>query len=203
MSDSASPSDTRPSLLVRLRDARDQDAWQTFVAVYAPLVYRHCRRRGMQDADAADVAQDVLTEVARSLRTFEYRPERGRFRDWLGTLTRHQIGRFLTRKERAPAGNPAPLPEDATAPAADPEWVEDFNAQVLRAALDRTRPHFEAVTWQAFEMVWLHQRPAAETADALGVALDKVYVAKSRVLKRLQEEVLDLAEDLPQFVPLG
>ncbi len=77
---------TRPSLLARVRDVRDADAWQTFVTLYAPLVYRYVRQRGLQDADAADLTQDVMSAVARSIRTFEYRPERGRFRDWLRTI---------------------------------------------------------------------------------------------------------------------
>src|SRR5947209_5492287 len=98
----ATPSDfsTRPSLLVRLRDAGDTESWQTFVQTYAPAVYRYCRKQGLQDADAADVAQDVLVQVVRSMRTFHYQPERGRFRDWMGTVTRHQVARFLERRHR-------------------------------------------------------------------------------------------------------
>ena len=61
---------TQPSLLLRFRDASDAESWRTFVSVYAPLIYRSCRRRGLQDADAADVGQEVLTQVARSIRDF-------------------------------------------------------------------------------------------------------------------------------------
>src|SRR5581483_3188670 len=72
MSDESASQSTRPSLLMRLRDAGDAGAWATFVDVYTPLVYGYLRRRGLQDADAADVAQEVMTEVARSIRAFEY-----------------------------------------------------------------------------------------------------------------------------------
>src|SRR5262245_51158989 len=85
---------TRPSLLVRLRDAGDSASWQTFVDLYGPVLYRYARRRGLQDADATDVAQEVLAEVARCIRAFEYQPERGRFRDWLGTVLCRRLARF-------------------------------------------------------------------------------------------------------------
>jgi RNA polymerase sigma-70 factor (ECF subfamily) len=80
---------------------------------------------------------------------------------------------------------------------ADPVWSAEFNAQILRAALEKVRPLFGPATWSAFAGVWLENRTAAETASALGVSLEAVYVAKSKVLKRLEEEVLALAEDVP------
>ncbi len=205
MTDSASRQ-TPPSLLVRIRDARDAESWQTFVDLYAPLIYGYCRRRGLQEADAADVSQEVLLQVARSIRGFEYQPERGRFRDWLGAVTRGKVVRWRERQGRAVngAGGTGDDPLAAVAaPDADPEWAAAFNGHVLRAALERTRPHFEPATWRAFELEWLGDRPAAEVARTLGVAVTAVYVAKSRVLKRLREEVLLLAEDVPQRVPLG
>jgi RNA polymerase sigma-70 factor (ECF subfamily) len=191
---------------MRLRDIADTDSWQTFVKTYAPLIYSYCRHRGVQDADAADIAQEVLTQVAQSMRTFEYRPERGRFRDWLGTVTRHKMSRFLRQLERGPraAGGDAALDNlsQAVAPEADTEWSAEFNAQVLRVSLERIRPLFEPDTWRAFERVWKDNQPALETAQELSLSIDKVYAAKSRVLKRLREEILMLAEDLPQCAPL-
>ncbi len=193
---------TRASLLVRLRDPTDGDSWQTFLDTYGPLLYHYSRRRGLQDADAADVAQDTLTEVVRAIRTFEYRPEIGRFRDWLGTLAFHKLMRFLERRKRReiPAGGDSALqgPPRAECPTPDAEWIDEFNAQLLRVAQGRIRGHFEPTTWRAFELAWLENRPAPEVARDLGVTIEKVYVAKARVLKRLEEEVLMLAEDAPQ-----
>src|SRR3954470_19529751 len=91
---------TRPSLLVRIKDARDDDAWTTFVQTYAPLVYCYCRRRGLLGQDAADVVQEVMAQVARSARDFEYQPERGRFRDWLGTITCRKLFNHLRAARR-------------------------------------------------------------------------------------------------------
>jgi RNA polymerase sigma-70 factor (ECF subfamily) len=204
MSDATPSGHTRPSLLLRVRDARDTEAWQAFVDIYGPLVYRAGRRRGLQDADAADFMQEVLTEVAQGMRTFQYQPERGRFRDWLGTVTRRKLTRFCAKKQRgaAAAGGDATL-NHVDAPAADPEWIDAFNAHLVAVALERIRGHFEPTTWRAFERAWRDNQSAAQTASELQVPIEAVYLAKSRVLKRLEEEILVLAEDVPQFSPLG
>jgi RNA polymerase sigma-70 factor (ECF subfamily) len=189
--------------LVRIRDARDTESWQAFVAIYAPLIYRYCRRKGLQDADAADVSQDVLAQVARSMRSFEYQPERGRFRDWMGTVTRHSIARFLGKRGRQAQGTGGAGADEVLhrmpTPEAENEWTSDFNAWVLHAALERIRALFEPANWRAFELVWCEHRTAADAACELNLPIAAVYVAKSRVLKRLREEILLLAEDLPQF----
>ncbi len=194
-----SPRATRPSLLIRIRDPQDRDAWDVFVETYAPLIYGYARRVGLQDADAADIGQEVLSEVARCIRSFEYQPDRGRFRDWLGTLVRRKISRFLKKKGREPAdaadgeaSEPGPGPADAG-------WIDTFNARILTAAMERARPHFEPATWRAFERVWLEDRRAGDVAAELALPIEKVYTAKSRVLKRLEEEVRILAEDVPQL----
>lgn len=194
---------TRPSLLLRLRDASDAGAWQVFMETYAPLVYAYCRKCGLQDADAADVAQDILMQVARTMPSFTYDSDRGRFRDWLRTVARHKVMRFLGKRQRAAEtpGNQDEL-DTLRANRADAEWGEAFHDQVLRAAMARIRGLFEPATWDVFERVWLEHRPAIEVSQALGLPIDVVYSAKSRILKRLRDEVLMLAEDMPQFVPL-
>ncbi len=197
MPGSASGEHTRPSLLLRVRDPQDAAAWETFVAVYGSLVYGHARRRGLQHPDAEDVRQRVFARVMSAIRTFEYRPEVGRFRDWLGTLVRNEVNRFLRQESRglAAAGAGDVHPDDVEARREQTAWDEAFHAHVLRAALTRARPHFEDATWKAFELVWLQNRPAAAAAAELGVALDKIYVAKSRVLRQLWAEVQELADD--------
>jgi RNA polymerase sigma factor (sigma-70 family) len=187
--------ETKPSLLVRVRDPLDAEAWRTFVGLYAPLVYGYGRRRALQDADAADLTQEVMGEVARDIRSFNYQPERGRFRDWLFMIARRRLIRFQARRARHPVASlgpdlPAPTAEDQP----DPEWNGAFNAQVLRAALQRIQPHFEASSWRVFERVWLEHRSAAEVADELSMSIEAVYMAKSRILRRLEAEVADIAE---------
>jgi RNA polymerase sigma-70 factor (ECF subfamily) len=184
--------------LVRVRDVGDAEAWRTFVTIYAPLVYRLARRQGLQDADAADLTQEVMGEVARAIRSFDYHPERGRFRDWLRTITRRRLGRFKKHRERCPerpcgTGALEQIEDGDDRPDAD--WNDAFNAQVLRTALQRIQSCFEPMTWRVFERVWLENRSAAETAGELSMRIDLVYLAKSRVLKRLEKEVHEIAED--------
>src|ERR1700677_3207436 len=98
------PRDTRPSLLLRIRDADDSDSWADFAKVYGPVIRGYCRLRGLQEADADDVSQEVLAQVTRSIGSFDYEPGRGRFRDWLGAVTRNKIVRFLEVKGRGVPG---------------------------------------------------------------------------------------------------
>jgi RNA polymerase sigma factor (sigma-70 family) len=188
--------ETSASLLLRIRDPHDNDAWARFVAVYAPLVSRYCVRKGFQPADAADVAQEVFARVARSIGAFDYAAERGRFRGWLGTITANAM---VTHRARTDSPHTAPLLADPPQP--DPEWSRDFAEHVLAVAMDRVRGEFGTATWAAFEATWVRHEPAADVAARLGVAIHAVYVNKSRVLKRLEAEVLALAEDVPLAPP--
>src|SRR3984893_2131903 len=94
---------TRASLLVRLRDPRDESAWKEFVDLYAPLVYGYARKQGLQDADAADLSQEVLGAVAGAVGRLEYDPHRGAFRNWLFTVVRRKLSNW-----RAARGNRTP-----------------------------------------------------------------------------------------------
>jgi RNA polymerase sigma factor (sigma-70 family) len=188
-------SDTSASLLLRVRDPADSSAWAAFESLYGPLVRRSCRRRGLQEADAADVSQEVLVRVAKSIRGFDYAPERGKFRSWLGTITANEVRTFQTRSSRVPS---AANDSDPAEPCeADPAWNAEFTEHVLAAACERIRGEFEAATWAAFEAVWMRSEPSVEVARRLGIAVHAVYVNKSRVLKRLEAEVMHLAEDIP------
>lgn len=188
--------DTSASLLLRIRDPQDHEAWTTFVNVYSPLVRRYCARKGLQPADAADVAQEVMARVAKSIPAFDYDPTRGRFRAWVGTLVAHQIATHRAKAAQAPP--PAPLAADVPDPAAaDPHWDHEFTEHLLAVSMDRVRGEFEPATWEAFAATWVRHEPPAAVAARLGIALHAVYVNKSRVLNRLQAEILLLAADLP------
>src|SRR3982751_1833054 len=94
------PPTTQASLLLRLADARDGAAWEQFVELYAPPVYACARREGLQDADAADVTQDVLRAVSGAFRSGQYDAERGRFRAWLFTVVRNKLRDFRAARAR-------------------------------------------------------------------------------------------------------
>ena len=195
-----SPS-TNATLIARLRSAEDRAAWRAFVDLYTPLVYRYCQARGLQDADAQDVTQDVFTQVSRAMRTFQYDPARGRFRAWLGTLVHHAIARH--RRKLDPSGRGLGGDDDVLLISAqgecDPAWVEQFNTLVLEAALDRARPYFDALTWRAFELTWLANQPARDAAHELDKPVPWIYKARFKVLEQLKEQVMFLTADIAFF----
>lgn len=196
----AQPPATRASLHVRLSDPTDRAAWVEFVGVYGPLVFAAVRRRGFDHADSEDLTQCVFARVFSGLRTFEYAPERGRFRDWLGTIIRHEVIREFRGNGRKPATLLPPNELDALADdAADPEWADAFQTHLYLVALGKCQKRFEPRTWAAFEQVWCAGRAPADVAASLGLTVDSVYVAKSRVLSALAQTILELSDDLPQF----
>src|SRR5687767_693005 len=99
--------ETRASLLVRIRDGSDDEAWRLFVDLYGPLVYAFGRRNGLQDADAADLTQDVLQSVAGAVRGLEYDPRRGSFRGWLHTVARNRLLDFHRKRQTRGSGDTA------------------------------------------------------------------------------------------------
>jgi RNA polymerase sigma factor (sigma-70 family) len=184
--------ETIPSLLARIRDRDDQAAWETFVEVYSPLVYGFCRLRNLQASDAADVTQEVLLRVSRAIGSFEYDRRKGLFRDWLAQLVTNEIRRHASRRKISPVDL-----DQADEEAKGETWNEHFQQHVFETALKRCQPHFNKETWCLFERSWLHKLPPETVAAERGVGIERVYVARSRVLKRLRREVAILAEDLP------
>jgi RNA polymerase sigma factor (sigma-70 family) len=186
---------TRPSLLVRIRDAQDGQAWAQFVEVYAPLVYGFARERGLQDADAADLTQDVLRAVARSVGRLEYDPARGSFRGWLFTVARNKLRNFISARKRQAVGSgdtgvqhlleQQPSGEDAEAAL----WDQEYERRLFDWAAEQVRGGFQDATWQAFWQTAVEGKGAKEVAAALGVSVGAVYIAKSRVLARLREQI--------------
>jgi RNA polymerase sigma-70 factor (ECF subfamily) len=184
---------TRPSLLLRLRDTGNADAWEQFVDIYTPLIYGFCRQRGLQEADAADVAQEVMRAVARAMERFEYNSNRGKFRNWLLTVVRSKLNNFLASRQRAPdpAGQTAiqTLLEREPTPAEQSDWDAEYYRRIFHWAAARVRPDFQESTWKAFWRSAVEQQDGRTVAEELGLSLGAVYVAKSRVLARLKEEI--------------
>jgi RNA polymerase sigma-70 factor (ECF subfamily) len=190
------------TLLARLRHEGDAEAWRTFVDLYTPLVYRFCRSRGLQDADSRDVSQQVLASVHRAIGKFEYNRERGRFRNWLGAVTSHEIQRYQ-RKERRPGkgvgegwGNDI---AELSSAAVDPTWVEEFNSYIFQLALERIRPEFEADVWEAFDLTWIRDVKPRDAAEKLGKTSGWIYKARYKVIERLRKELEYLSSDAAVF----
>jgi RNA polymerase sigma factor (sigma-70 family) len=184
---------TRPSLLLRIRDVENHQAWEQFVEIYTPLIYGYCRSRGLQDGDAADVAQESMRSVARAIGEFEYDPQRGKFRNWLLTVVQSKLHNFLARQKRQPAlVGETTLQlniERDSAKGEDPAWETDYYRAIFNWAGKRIRGEFQETTWQAFWRTTIDERDGKEVAESLGLSVGAVYVAKSRVIARLKEEI--------------
>jgi RNA polymerase sigma factor (sigma-70 family) len=186
---------TRASLLARLGNPQDRAAWQQFVELYGSLVYGFARQRGLQDADAADLTQEVFLAVARAAGRWQYDPHQGSFRGWLYGITRNKFARFLQRRGAGPIGsgdsNTQRRLEEQPSQEPSPEaaWEQEFQQQLLRLAADRIQGSFAPTTWQAFWRTAVEGKSAGEVAAELGLSIGAVYVARSRVLARLAEQV--------------
>ena len=189
---------TQLSLLARIRDPRDGAAWAEFVEVYAPLVYGLGRRHGLQDADAADLTQEVLRSVARAAPRFAYDPRRGTFRGWLFTLAPRRLYDFLARRrrqEQASGGTTVQQVLDEQPDRGEEErWNQDVEQERFRWAAEQVRPQVTAATWQAFWRTAVEGESGKDVAAALGLSVAAVYLAKSRVMARLKEQIKLLQE---------
>lgn len=190
---------TRPSLLVRLRDPQDREAWRAFLDLYAPLVYGFGRKSGLQDADAADLTQIVLQAVSTSIGRLDYDPKKGTFRGWLFGVTRNQLGKWR-RSQRNPqgVGDTENLRQLAAHPAphdAADWWETEYNRQCFLVAAQRVRPQVNKESWHAFWKTAVEGRAASDVADELNLKLGALYTAKSRVLALIKKEIQTLVEE--------
>ena len=184
---------TSASLLARLRQApADQAAWAEFVDRYGPKVYGWCRHWRLQEADAQDVTQDVLVRLAAKMRGFAYDPSRS-FRAWLKTLARHALSDFCDARGRVGAAGGSEAVELLQTVEAREDLLrqldEEFDREVLDEAVARVRARVTPKTWRVFELTAREGRSGAEAAEALGMTVAAVFVAKGRVQRLLQEEV--------------
>jgi len=182
---------TRVSLLVRLRDVRDATAWEQFVDIYAPLIYELARRRGFQDADACDITQEVLRAAATALPRFTLDPQRGKFRHWLFTIALNEVRKLALAHKRQPRGSGGCsaqkwLEEQTAGEDDEAIWNREHQSQLFHWAAEKARRHFRESTWQAFWRAAVEGQDVRDVADALGLSVGAIYVAKSRVLVRIQ-----------------
>ena len=194
----ANESGTSLSLLQRIRNG-DAAGWHRVVDLYSPLVYHWCRRWGVEGADADDVRQEVFQAAAQGIETFRREREGDTFRGWLRAIARHKVLAFWRGRSRipeAPGGSEAwrrlqEIPEDQVDASEDARDADQLS-ELFHRALNMLRGEFEERTWLAFWRVTVDEQPSAAVAAELGMTANAVRMAKSRVLRRLREELSDL-----------
>ena len=189
---------TRYSLVLRIQDPRNQAAWAEFVAIYEPLVYRLARRKGLQDADARDLCQDVFRAVAKAARRWVPDPERGSFRGWLFRIARNLLLNFIRQERRHPRGagdsDIARLIDVQFAAADEPSRLaeEQYRCELFQIAARAIEPEFSRSTWLAFWRTSVEAGEVATVAQELGLTPGAVYIARCRVLARLRQRVQEI-----------
>lgn len=186
---------TRATLLLRLRDRGDAGAWQEFVRDYGPMLYRFVRSRGLQDADASDVVQDVMRSVGMAIGRLDYEKQKGGFRAWLFTITRNKLSTYFEKQKRlGPVGNNTDQQEmlgqagDGNN-ALEQQWELEHQRQLAARAIENLKPTVEPKTWTAFELTAIDGRSAEQAGAQTGLSAGAVYVARSRVTAKLRNEI--------------
>jgi RNA polymerase sigma-70 factor (ECF subfamily) len=186
---------TSASLLQRLQQPSQEQAWARFVDLYTPLLLAWARKAGLSPEDAADHVQEVFTHLVRKLPEFLYDRQKGSFRGWLRTILVNKLRDRLRRKQclvgQADDATLAGLIDAATP---DQLSEQEHNQYLVRRALELMQAEFETTTWRACWEFVVNDRPAAEVASQLGITENAVYIAKLRVLRRLRQELAEFLD---------
>jgi RNA polymerase sigma-70 factor (ECF subfamily) len=192
--------DTPVSLLERLRLRPDAGSWQRLVDLYTPLIQDWLRRQGLRPPDVDDLTQDVLGVLVQEMPRFEHDGRPGAFRRWLRNVTVNRLRTFWRARDRRPVAPGGSDFGEVLDQLADPSsglsaaWDRDHDRHVLRRLLELLEPEFEPATWRAFRLLVLEGRPTADVAAEVGLSVNAVRIAKSRVLSRLRRESAGLVD---------
>lgn len=183
--------ETRVSLLLQLQAGVDHEAWQEFVAIYRPTIYRLARKRGLQDADAQDLAQQVLLSIAGSIERWHPHDESTRFRHWLRRVARNAITNALTRRPRdlATGGTSVQgilegqVEEDSEL---SREIELEHRRELFLRAASSVRNDVSADSWQVFQLSVMEGHPIEQVASRSHKSVGAAYAARGRVMNRLR-----------------
>ncbi|MBN2448678.1 MAG: sigma-70 family RNA polymerase sigma factor [Phycisphaerae bacterium] len=186
-----SQSATHVTLLKRLNDQQDSNAWRDFHERYGELIQGFARRRGLQAADCDDVLQEVLLSLSQAMPNFEYDPSKGKFRSYLKTVTLRAIFKRGQKKNKRGEIDLEYIEQATRAAtndhATEEAWEAEWRQYHLRQAMLMIDAEFNDADRKAFQRYAVQGMDARETAEALGLSIDQVYQAKSRITKRLSE----------------
>ena len=198
--------ETSLSLLDQLQTSTDNAAWDRLNCMFEPLVRKWLIKYDVQPADADDLAQDVLLAVSKDISTFEHNGHTGAFRAWLRGILVNRLRNFWRSRDRNPTADGGADLDSRLQELHDPAsqitlaWNKEHDEHVLGTLMTMVEPHFEGTTWAAFQKVTVEGVKPTVAADELGISLNAVFVAKSRVLSRLRQEAAGLVESSSSFL---
>ncbi|MEO1617756.1 MAG: sigma-70 family RNA polymerase sigma factor [Planctomycetota bacterium] len=190
---------TRQSLLLRLHDHADVEAWDEFVAMYRPVILRVAAAKGMQAADADDLAQQVLISVSGAIDRFDPENPAAKFRTWLRRIAENAILNALRKQSSQRAIGDAQwhdlLELQPKSDTADSRLLQtEVRRELFQLAAAEVRREVSPDVWSSFWQTSIEQKAVGEVADELGKSVGSVYAARSRVMKRLRDHVQRLQE---------
>ena len=184
---------TRQTLILRLKSTEDAAAWEEFVEIYYPLIHRLATTKGLQAADAQDVAQEVLSKIAKAINQFDPHPESGSFRGWISRITRNMVIDFLRSKKRSDlVTNLASITTlyEATSPDGDSELFDlEHERQMFLWASEKIKSGFKPKTWIAFWKTTVENESIGKIAEQLNMSSGAIYIARSRVMAKLKATI--------------
>lgn len=183
---------TRASLLLRIRDPEDSLAWTEFHDLYAPLLYRYARARGLSGADAEDIRATCYQTIVEKIGAFDYDARRGRFKGWLRTLVDRRVVDLLRKRREKIAETHVLRDAPGDGPTADEAWELEWKRQHLEHCLEAVRSEVSEVQYEAFRLLVKEQVAVTEVARRLDLNANQVYKAKSRVLALVRRRMANL-----------
>ncbi len=183
---------TRATLLARLKNRSDTEAWSEFHKLYAPLLYRYARGRSLSREDAEDVRDECLAVVARKIADFEYDKAKGGFKNWLYRIASGKVIDLL-RKRREKVADSRDI-RDLVDPAPSPDqvWEQHWRHEHLKYCVEAVRGSVSERNYQAFSMLLYEDCSVEEVCVRLSMNANQVYKAKSRVLQRVRKVMSEL-----------
>lgn len=191
---------TSISLLQRLREDPAAEDWQSLMREYSPLIRRWLGKHGIRDHDADDITQEVMTVLVRRISDFQ-RQRTGSFRCWVRTMTVNCMRDYSRRARKSPQGTGGSDMVEIMSALSDDHsdlsrrWDEEHSQYLLDLMLNRIRSEFREASWQAFTKTAIEKQSPQVAAEQIGISVNAVFVAKSKVLKRLREEGAGLIDE--------
>ena len=199
---------TRESLLSRLKDWEDDDSWREFFGIYRKLLFSFAIKAGLSEQESEEVVQETVISVAKTIKDFQYDPQRCSFKSWLRHLAQKRISDAFRRRARQPQINEPARTNTARTPAIervpdpgaldlDQMWEEQWQKELLEAALARVKATVSGDQYQLFDFYVVKKMPVRKVAAALGASATQVYLAKHRISRLLKKEIRRLEKQVP------